>query len=875
MALQKMIVVGGGDAEYPYQFCAKVNPTDTNEEPKVVNILMPVGGKETGLYRYPKAGERVVVDDDGASTPSYYLMGYLPDAEIRAYNFLSNIKTDEDFTAEKKALEDAQALVLRYEQTGKKTPDDEADDRYSEIGFYRKATPWRTTDINYRDVPPERTEGESDAAYSAWLVASGFPKESGEADADHIKRVIEAAAVVFPRIDRINIQSTGDMRAAARNHQLLKAKRFEVLVDCDDTVHNKVALSKDELPLGDNVGDDSELHAGDAHIRAGNRVVIKAKEEIILQVGKTVVKISDSGLDLISKLVNSNLTNAYDATFTMSGREGIRMFGREVNINADIALGLGDTFGGSFASSLGVVSIGGREITAEGYDAAKYRMLVINALIQYIQCITSGSLGISGNANGRQIKGYVDLTTNLLNDGADIIKELIDVVRLWKQYRTQDVPALTEAMAEDAEQKAKDADKELTDAVKAEKAAKEKLDDTEKKAEDAKQKYEEAEKAYEKAVKAGDPDADAKKKNMEAAYQEKVKADSAKAVSQQAYEDKKQATEKAQTNKDWADDKAKEKRREADAVRDKTVKEAAIDAKEKMELENAEEEAETKKKNIAEELKAGKITQDEADRARDEVDADMAAKKAGIKAQAQADKTKEQADADAKKAMEKANDEEVKATKEADEDAKKAREKADEDLKKTYEQADADAKKAKEEAEAKVKKTKEQADADAKKAKTQADADAKKTKEQADADAKKTKEQADADEKAGKLTKAQADAAKKKADDDAAAKKQKADADALKKKQQADIAAERKKTQTVGVVEGTAKRADEAAAAKKRKADQDARQKKAEVDSDTTRRKTQAAENASRKKKEADEDAYQKKLEAENKAAAKKKPPNP
>ncbi|MDR0556805.1 MAG: hypothetical protein LBG43_02895 [Treponema sp.] len=93
MALQKMIVSAvkagesSGVAKYPYQFYAKVSEK-ADSETLVVNIVMPVGGKETGFYRFPRDGESVLVDS--ASDGQYYLLGYIPsDSEVRN-NFLTN-----------------------------------------------------------------------------------------------------------------------------------------------------------------------------------------------------------------------------------------------------------------------------------------------------------------------------------------------------------------------------------------------------------------------------------------------------------------------------------------------------------------------------------------------------------------------------------------------------------------------------------------------------------------------------------------------------------------------------------------------------------------------------------------------------------------
>ncbi|MDR3116085.1 MAG: hypothetical protein LBU25_11275 [Treponema sp.] len=919
MAVKTMIVTsakGGGsslEAKFPYQFYGKI--TETDAETKVINLVMPLGGKETGLYRYPKPGERVVVNDDGAASPSYYLMGYLPSTEKGAYNFLSNTEPvsvpaegeegyDQTltegfntqmgyFTAETGALREAEGLVLRYEQTGKRLPESGKDEGYSEIGFYRKETQWRSTDAAYRDVPPPRAEGESDAAYSERLAEGGFPKSSeGEAAGDHIKRISDA--VVFPRIDRLNIQSAGDMRAAAKNYQLLKAKRFEVLVDCDDPDHTKGELSKGELPLGDNIGDDSTLHRGDAHIRAGNRVVIKAGSEILLQVGKTVVKISDSGLELISKLVNSNLTNAYDATFTMSGRDGISMFGREVTINADISLGLGDTYGGSFASDLGVVSIGGREITAETYGAAKYRMLVINALIQYIQSITAGSLGINGNPDSEQIKGYVGFATRLLQDGADVIDKLIDVVRLWKQYQEQNVPVITETVAKDAEEKAEEAAKELQQAQDEENEAKTKRDKAAQDAQEAEDDYAQKQKAYQDALKNGDPDADTKKQEMEDAYKKKIKTGIEKDKTEKEYQVKKEATEKAKTVSDAASSNAAQKREQADELLDKDARDAAIDAQAEVEGEKADEAADKAKKDAdTDEGKAKQQADADAAAAKQQADVDAAAAKkkaeddaaaAKKKAEDDAAAAKQQADADAAAgkltqdqadaAKKKAEDDAAAAKKKAEDDAAAAKKKAEDDAAAAKKTADADAAATKKKAEADAAAAKKKADADAAAAKKKAEADAaatKKTteadtaaaKKKAEADAAAAQKKADADAAAAQKTAdadAAADAAKKKADDDAAAGKlTQTQADDAKKKADADAAAAKKKAND-----------DADAAKKKADAEADAAKRKAEADADAAKKKADAEAKAAKEKAEADVAAAKKKAEAEAKAAKEK-----
>jgi hypothetical protein len=656
----------------PYQFYARIG----SNEPIVVNIVMPVGGKETGFYRYPKAGEEILVDSVGSES---YLMGYIPSVTDAANSFLTNVKEDESteaFDGERAALENEEGMILRYQQTGKKAPSSEdVTDRYSEIGFYHRQTQWPSTDSQYKGVPPKRNAGELDSVYSARLVTAGFPKntnESGkfdtsmrsdeliksgkpkESDAAHIARV--TAPTVFPAIDQINIQSTGDIHTTAQNYQKFKAKRFELLVDAEEDV----------LPLGDNQGDDSVLHAGDAHIRAGNRVVIKAGDEIILQVGKTVLKISDGELNVISKLINSNVTNAYDATLSMSGEDGVSLAGLSVDISAINDFSIGDTLGGGIESELGIVSIGGREIKSEVYDSAQFKTLVIGALQQYGLSVKAGVEGIRSAKSGKEDKKedesedgnkivvFGKKAANWVSDNniVEYVKDSVKILKksyglfnkitgLRKQYKD-----LAEKATLEAEQTA-DEDRD-TAIAKAEKER-----------EDAKRK-----------------------------------ADLDKAMGK------------------ITEEEANERKADADAKADKAI----VDA-------------------YAKEVK----TLTDADAVREKQKARKEAEEAKKAADEYVEKTKKQADEDAAAAKKQAEDDLLAGTKKTEDQVKEAKKQADEKAKETKKQAEKEAKEAKKQADKDLKAQEKEADAEAKKSRDEVDERAKKEKEQVDKDAKNKK----------------------------------------------------------------------------------------------------------------------------------------
>jgi len=295
----------------PYQFAAEEK---TGENFKcIVNIVMPLGGSESGLFRYPKKGEKVLVGVEGNGS---FLMGYLPE------DTADNINTG---TNHKSVMPDEMAgQFFRYKGPG---DDKDKKDKYSEIGFYHEATKWKA-------------------------------KDAKEADP-------------FPKIDTLRITSEGDINQKARNHNQIKAKRFELLVNCDGSKKTDKE-SNNEFAFGDQNGDDTELYAGDAHIRAKNRIIIKAEDEIRLEVGRSSIIINDTGVSIVSRKIRSNVSSAWDTSLTLNAADGIFMFGQKVKIDAGVDFLLSEGYGGSVSSKLGVIRINGLDIRLTTINTLNY-----------------------------------------------------------------------------------------------------------------------------------------------------------------------------------------------------------------------------------------------------------------------------------------------------------------------------------------------------------------------------------------------------------------------------------------------------------------------------------------------------------------------
>jgi hypothetical protein len=417
----------------------------------LVNMVMPMGGPEAGLFRFPRVGERVLVCH---AVNDYYFMGFAPDplssgfypegalknmtltdakdALSEAEKEKGEMSEEEDKTAIQKRIDALKVYIANYVDNGYNPAqinpgnmDDFLDDNgmalrykkednanqpkegeaaglqttkgkgpFSEVGFYNKKSKWPGEIKNYE-----------------------YYKEG--------KRLEEER---FNRIDVLNIQSTGDIESRAENHHLFMAKRIEILSDMeeispetriDNCEGHYTKWESGKAPLGDNPLDDAAVHGGDIHIRAQKNGIFKAAEEIRLQVGRTCLVITDGGLSVATRKVNSNVATLNDTVFDMDARQGITMFGESVNIASARKFSLSDAWGASVGSMVGVLNISGRQITQQTYELAQEAAVVLMNALNLAQNIAAGSLAVQPN---KAIEaGKAELAFEWIRWGLDVL----------------------------------------------------------------------------------------------------------------------------------------------------------------------------------------------------------------------------------------------------------------------------------------------------------------------------------------------------------------------------------------------------------------------------------------------------------------------
>jgi hypothetical protein len=363
MDLKEMVVSQACSVGNPYVFYVK-NPA--GGEDLDVKLVMPLGGAESGLYRSPKAGESVLVGIESSSSSvsmTRYLMGYLPDNSAdNAFERTSVSAGTNQVSQKMKGLIHESGEVFRYKQTGKKRDHDE-DEPYSEIGFYQRPSLWQ---IN--------SDEQDDYA---------------------------SAPGGYAEIDQIHIHSTGDIRESAVNHHRVKAKRLELLADCDG------ANLDGWRPFGDTAGDDSNFYAGDTQIRSRNRIILKAGQEIRLQVGRSAIIISDDGITITSKKARKGPALPWDTVVNLTPRDGVVIAGQNVNIGAAYNFSLRESAGGAVSSLGGVMRLSARDLLAQSYCKVGYQA----NMAEFIKLYTATAKGMAGQGD---VPSYTSLLPSLV-----------------------------------------------------------------------------------------------------------------------------------------------------------------------------------------------------------------------------------------------------------------------------------------------------------------------------------------------------------------------------------------------------------------------------------------------------------------------------
>ncbi|MBR4126462.1 MAG: hypothetical protein IKR09_02655 [Alphaproteobacteria bacterium] len=326
-------------SEDMYSFYAIKKVNDPSLKPAAdqmaakIRLTMPVGGEMNGMYRFPRIGEKVLVAIEGTS---HYLMSYLPNAE----NPFSPIEDEKEVSD----VFDEEGLVLRYKKTGENVADENRDEKYSEIGFYKEPSRWQTTDENLQNTEKsvEEDDGEGNKTY-------------------------------YPYIDTVKVSSTGDLTSSAQNLNELKGRR--VSIESKFLFGDRKAKDKDgkeitvpgniKEDLEERVLDESEINKGDIYLNADNKIVISARNGIQLDCGGASITLDPTGISISAAKVDGLEAGEgpFDSEISLKHNGDVNLNGKMLTGYFSKAMFMEDGFGGGFICNSGSMDIFGRSVS--------------------------------------------------------------------------------------------------------------------------------------------------------------------------------------------------------------------------------------------------------------------------------------------------------------------------------------------------------------------------------------------------------------------------------------------------------------------------------------------------------------------------------
>jgi hypothetical protein len=395
-----------------YTFYALVNGATTKSE---VKLVMPLGGMQNGLYRFPKIGEEVLVDTvTGGESGKYYFFGYLPTALKQPFTGTTQNADTTNTDVIKK-----HGQVLRYGRNG-----DSGTGPYSEIGFYQETSGWPS-----KSVTPGSKNNDKSLSYDYDMaVAASKAYHAGGTDDNANAAMTKVNATAseedkryvrtnFPTIDRLKVTSTGDIWESAENQHRIRARRFEVAVG-ESANANGDAIPKEGV-------EPSSLDAGSIVVNADGGITISSLSSITLKVGRTSIVISDSGCSITSKTIAGAMYSSWDTSFSVAARSGISGSGRSIGLAAGYKFSLSDGYTGGISSTGGVVSVSGYSVknSATGIESMVYHNIMDT--FDETMSIVTGSLALADS-----IKNNDAERSKKLGEGIYLTKQIYSMLKV-------------------------------------------------------------------------------------------------------------------------------------------------------------------------------------------------------------------------------------------------------------------------------------------------------------------------------------------------------------------------------------------------------------------------------------------------------------
>ncbi len=324
-------------------FYAKIDNSDTCSE---VLFTMPLAGLGQGLYRYPRIGERILVLDNEDSR--YILHSYIPDTKIMPFFQYGTVPTDEEIKT-----------LLENEGKLKDLSDDKVKEKIKE----------------YKNKIINQPEEQAAAMVLRHNSGNFIAKDSTESDTTNYL-ADEASDQFTAHLKPLNRTVDKSFSASDYINKDIKYSEIGIYSGFKDGDNNwKPEILRIQTP------GNQYNHTGLTNVNTANAfvfstpnakkygefrvidvgsVVIDAKKSITLKVAGNMIKISDSGVNIVSQSTCTEGT-PYDSKLSLNPI-GATLSGLEVKVAGSMSSTVSSGLGEVVKLNRGKVSIFGHSV---------------------------------------------------------------------------------------------------------------------------------------------------------------------------------------------------------------------------------------------------------------------------------------------------------------------------------------------------------------------------------------------------------------------------------------------------------------------------------------------------------------------------------
>lgn len=340
--LGRIIPSANTSPEMPYLFMVRNELADSAEDAVIdVAMTMPLGGKRSGLYRFPRVGDRVLIQID---CDRAFLLGYVPDVTGSFSEFTAG---GDQYARD--------STLLRYTSADDNGEQDSRNGHYNEIGF-----------SHFRNAQEFMEQKIIDGSAYEWLydeatIRNDLALRTEMADVYKVQ-FDNARNAFFGNPNRQNLETVRTLaRTLAARFGLNEhpACRGDIL----RLASNGVIIQHSEKGIDITCAETINLNAKNIHLHAEETLNLQSEGIVRTAVNASSVSVNPNGVALRSLKVVDAVT-PYDSAVYIDALAGVTVSGNKVRLNSLFSTKMSDGFGASVITAGAVTQLSGAVIDA-------------------------------------------------------------------------------------------------------------------------------------------------------------------------------------------------------------------------------------------------------------------------------------------------------------------------------------------------------------------------------------------------------------------------------------------------------------------------------------------------------------------------------